>query len=106
MQTAALGHAHDAGAFADHTLSLKTDGSKLAIAVGQLFEANGADDEVVQAANMGGSAEERKSAMGRYGPADEHVDTGGHQAAEKGLYYDYKVVVKKSCEDADPDADR
>ncbi len=74
--------------------------------MGRLFEENGADDEVVQASSMGGTAEERKGAMGRYGPADKQVDTGGHQAAEKGVYYDYKVVVKKSCDDGDPDADR
>ena len=95
-----------------HTHSLdpsnlqQTDGSKLAIAKDQLFMDNGADDEVVQAANMGGALGERSSAIGRYGPADTQVDTGGHQARKVGIYHDYKVVVKKSCDDDDPDADR
>ena len=84
----------------------QTDGAKLAIAMDQLFKENGADDEVVQAANMGGALGERSSAIGRYGPADTQVDTGGHQARKVGIYHDYKVVVKKSCDDDDPDADR
>ena len=84
----------------------QTDGSKLAIATAPLFEISGADDGVVQAANMGSAAEERKGAVGRYGPADMQIDTGGQQVEQAGIYFDYRVVVKKACDDDEPDADR
>jgi hypothetical protein len=29
------------------------------------------------------------------------IDTGGHQVSQTGIYYDFKVVVKRSCDDDD-----
>ena len=84
----------------------KTDGAKFAIAASQLFDSIGADPEVVQAATMKNTAEEHQGAVGRYGPADIQIDTGGHKAAQTGIYFDFKVLVKKSCDDDDEDADR
>ena len=33
------------------------------------------------------------------------MDTGGHQVSRSGIYFDFKVRVKRSCDEGDPDAD-
>jgi hypothetical protein len=76
-----------------------------AVAVERIFDTIGADPEVVQAPTMGTAQEENSGAIGRYGPADMKIDTGGHQASQTGIYHDFKVVVKRSCDDDDPLAD-
>lgn len=76
-----------------------------AVAAERIFDTIGADPEVVQAPTMGRVELDNKGAVGRYGPADMDIDTGGQQASQVGIYYDFKVVVKRSCDDDDPLAD-
>lgn len=52
----------------------------------QLFDKTGKDDQVV-------------SDMAR-----ENEDTGGQQAKKQVIFHDFKVQVKRSCDDDDPDA--
>jgi hypothetical protein len=72
-----------------------------AVAAERIFDTTGADPEVVQAPTMGTAKDDNASAIGRYGPADMKIDTGGHEVSQTGIYYDFKVVVKRSCDDDD-----
>lgn len=71
----------------------------MAVAPRRLFEATGKDEEIVNP-----TATENIS-IGAYGPASENVDTKGQQVAQQGLFYDFKVQIKKSCDEDDPEAD-
>jgi hypothetical protein len=41
---------------------------------------------------------------GAYGPASSNEDTGGQQAKKEKISYDFKVQVKRSCDDDDAEA--
>jgi hypothetical protein len=76
----------------------QSDGTKIGFASQRLFDTTGKDDEVVNAMareNIG---------IGSYGSASAGTDATGQQAPKRGLFHDFKVQVKRSCDDDDPEA--